>query len=135
MTTITKFDLNNVKALSKEMEKELAAIAAKYGLKIVQGVGGKYDAAKVSFKFEVAVTDTATVTDEEKKLFEMYARLYSFEPEDYGRVATNPLDGKSYAILGFNTRKHKNGLKVRCVQDGKMYAAPDSWVKLWKGTV
>lgn len=116
--TIKTFDKANLKSLSAEIEAAVAAIAAKHGLRLAGGIGGRYSDMEFTIKGTLKVTDAATVADAARQDWNRYAGLDGFSPEDFGK--TFKFSGSTYTISGYNPRSPKRPIKATGT-DGKVY--------------
>jgi len=123
MTTITKLDKKSCKAIQQPIEDAVNAALEPFGLKAVIG-GGSYNETELKTKLTISVTDTDVLEAQERADFALYSRSYNVTPEDYGTVFQ--YQGKDYAIIGFNPRSPKYGVKVRRLHDGQVMKFTES---------
>ena len=116
MTKITQFTKPVCNALGVEVERELAALAARHGL-TVRRAGGKFGATDFTLKIEFKVTDAEAATKSEKHDFEMYCELYNLEPKHYGAVFKSK--GQKWKLVGFMPRQPKFPLRAVNVATGQ----------------
>lgn len=111
--------LQHIKTNGKKIDEEIAAIFAKYGIKVA-GRSARVDASegKYTFKIQYATTEgVAALNKKAEDNFRFYAKMEGMEPDWFGKSFR--MGGKTYKITGFNPKKHKK--PVELTSDGKTY--------------
>lgn len=129
--SIAEFDNVTYRALSKEINEALAAIAAKHSIKI--GVaGGKLGigAKNLEIKLALSVVENGKVVSKEAEAFKRYAKLEGLEPTDLGRQFTFTARGRkeTYKITGYATKAKQYPILAEG-PDGRTYKFDVSDVK------
>lgn len=112
-----KFDKQTAKATRDLITKELEALGKRIGVEFSVGACS-YSDIEMSYKLVVKTGDKAAVVAEHKKTFETYAKLYGFEPEDFGKEFTHSRE--TWTIEGFELKRAKFNLRGKRVSDGKV---------------
>lgn len=85
-----------------------------------------YDDAKFTAKITANVIGEEA-NEKEREEFEQYAKLYGFNPEDYGKEVV--IQGKHFRFVGLNHRCPKNICKMAEISTGTGYKCPDTTMK------
>lgn len=116
--------LAHLKANGKKIDEEIAAVFAKYNIKIV-GRSARVDAAEGTYKFKVQFATAEGVEAQAKKAednFRFYASMVGMKPEWFGKKFR--MGDKVYTIAGYRPSRRKN--PVELTANGKGYcASPD----------
>jgi hypothetical protein len=105
--------------ITPEIEKQLAEIGAKLGLKFEVGkakLGVTGADATISIKIETVTADGKSA---EQREFERLAPHFSMTSDDYGRIIT--LRNSHYRLIGFRPNATVNCLRATLVSTGKEY--------------
>lgn len=105
--------------ITPEIEKQLAEIGAKLGLKFAVGkvkLGATGADATLSIKMETVTADGKSA---EQREFERLAPHYNMTADDYGRIVT--LRKSRYRLIGFKPNATVNCLRAVLVSTGTEY--------------
>ena len=107
MAKVTKITAKNGQELVDGAMEKLAAYAAELGLGVKQEGRWQYyrDGSALQLKLQFVVGGEAGVEEKEREKFDLYARSFGLEPQDFGAVITSR--GKQYKLIGFNTKARK----------------------------
>ena len=120
---ITKETCKNFR---KDFELAMKELEAKYEISIKLG--------NISFSstdFTAKVTANVIgeeANEKEESEFKSYAKIYGFEPNDYGKEVT--IQGRRFKFVGFNHRCSKNICSIKEIATGKLFKCPDVTMKL-----
>lgn len=123
-----KFNRMAVRKLRDEMEVELNALYKKYGI-VVKFGNARFSDFECSMKLELKIENKESQEkncDKEKALFEIYAPIFGFYPEDFGKRFA--IQNQVYTITGINPNRPKfpiSGMRL----DGKQFKFSASTVK------
>lgn len=119
---ITKETCKNFR---KDFEKAMKELESKYEISIKLG-SISYSSTDFSAKVTANVTGEEA-NEKEKTEFENYAKIYGFNPSDYGKEVT--IQGRRFQFVGFNHRCSKNICSIKEVETGKLFKCPDTTMK------
>lgn len=107
MAQITKITAKNGEAIVEGALEKLAAYAAELGLGVKQEGRWQYyrDGSTLQVKLQFIVGGEQGVEDKERATFDLYARMFGLEPQDFGAEIVS--QGKRYKLIGFNTKARK----------------------------
>lgn len=110
---IKQFDKQTCKLLATEVEKALAAVAAKHGL-TASYAGGTFSGAEFTakVKFTLAQNNPAAA-DAERAEFAKYCGFYGLKPEHYGAKLPSGQFGEM-TLVGIKPSRSKFPIVVRC---------------------
>lgn len=122
---MTRLQLNRIgtEVLSDSILEAAQTIARENGLTVRLGRGtfdrsGGFATVKLEF---AAISDDGTPTTPEADAFRRFAVMFDLQPEWLGETFSL-WDGKTYRIVGLNTRAPK--MPVICEREGKRYKFP-----------
>jgi hypothetical protein len=126
---ITSFNKQNLRALFAEVEKALAPLAEKHGLKLERKhCSFRDDELPVAFKFiTVKIDANGNAMDTRAKDFIKYASLYGLSEKDF--LAEFTSNGDRFRITGFKPKARKYPVLAENVRTGKTYKFPVERVK------
>lgn len=100
----------------KVIDKALISVGKEYGIEIRCGKA-KY--RQYDFCFELTGFIKTEAVDGPREIFNQYADLYGFSPDDYGKEFT--LGGKQYRFTGFMEESRINTCRLLCLDDNTIY--------------
>ena len=116
--TIKKFDKPTCKLVRADIDAAMAAVAAKYGIKLQSG-RGTFGDTNFTLKLEMSVLDETGVDLKAKREFETLANFVGLEPGDFGRQFT--FRGEQYELSGINHRSTKMPILAKNVATGAKF--------------
>lgn len=119
MAQITKITAKNGDAIVDGALEKLAAYAAELGLGVKQEGRWMYyrDGSTLQVKLQFIVGGEAGIEDKERATFDLYARSYGLEAQDFGAEITS--QGKRYKLVGFNTKARKYPFLMQEIATGQ----------------
>jgi hypothetical protein len=121
--SITSFDRTTMRALGREIEDAVAAVAAKHGISL-KYAGGTFDANNFTMKIAGAtIAQNGDVITKAHADFEKYAPIFGLAPTDLGRQFRTPA-GKEYRISGLKPASSKFPVLATQVGTGKTFKFP-----------
>lgn len=132
MAKITGFSKPNLNVIRADIDRALAAVGAKHGIGLKIGnIRFTNDTFSTKLEAVVLTADTATEDVTFAKYaadYKRYAPLYGYPIAllNSGQVTHA---GKSYTILGYNSRGKRYPIIARNVADGKIYKLPEAAVR------
>lgn len=124
----TKLDRQTVKNMSSDMERELEAVAKKYGVQIDMG-GGTYDPDGNFANFKVKVStlsEDGTAQTKEAEDFKRRAAMYGLSADMLGK--SFELRGEMFTVTGLAAKAKKYPVLIKNSQ-GKDYKVSAQVVK------
>jgi hypothetical protein len=112
-----KFNKAAVKGISEDIVKALKVIEDKYGITIERG-SARYSELEFKLDLNIKVGDTEALENEEKRNFELMAKMYGFNPEGYNKPFKN--GGTIMRVVGFNTKAPKYPISL-LAENGSRY--------------
>ena len=112
-----KFNKAAVKGISEDIVKALKVIEDKYGITIERG-SARYSELEFKLDLNIKVGDTEALENEEKRNFELMAKMYGFSPEGYNKPFKN--GGTVMRVVGFNTKAPKYPISL-LAENGSRY--------------
>lgn len=110
--SIKSFDKPTCRALGLEIERAVAAIAAKHGLKASYG-GGSFDPSKFTCRLVMELSaDNPNAEAVERSKFAQWAPLYNLTADDYGLKLKSSRFGE-LTVVGFEPSRPKFPIKAR----------------------
>ena len=125
MTSKTINDLTSLKANAKDLDSELTAVFAKYGLEYA-GRSASIGGGELKFNIKLKYGTAEDRTELEEKKYKSFAHLFGLPADAFGKVVT--LSGDKFKIAGIDTNKPKNCVKLVRVRDQKPFKCPASSV-------
>ena len=123
---ITTIDKPTCLMLRSEMNQALRDVCNRYGISIEVG-RCTFGASNASFKVEVAVNDGGQVLNRNWTTLKAHQKILGLSDDDLVKVFV--LDGKKFQLAGYNTRKWAKPFILKCLDDGRTYAARENHVK------
>ena len=112
-----QFDRANLKALEFDLERVLAAVGAKHGIKI-ERKSGRFSASQFSFMVEAQIIDESGASVAEKYKWYLYCGMFGLEKDQFGTIFYHSRD--AYEITGVNPRAPKFPINAKRVSDGRL---------------
>ena len=133
MSKIAKFDGTTLPLLRKEINDALEAIGAKLGVALKLG-NIRYNDMTFSAKLEAAVVQKDAPSQDPSMIkyaadYKRWAPIYGW-PISLLTGGSVVYGGKSYAILGYNTRGKRYPIVARSMADNKIYKLPTRAVEI-----
>jgi hypothetical protein len=123
MNTFTR---DSLRALDRDIEAALAAVAAKHGVAL-KLAGTRFTAQNATIKIEAAVINAAGEAETRAAQdFKQLAGLYGFAASDLGREVI--LDGRRLKIAGLRPKADKRPILLQDANGG-MIVAPAEYVR------
>lgn len=123
-----KLDRKTVRNIGEEMERELEAVAKKYGVQIERG-GATFDPNGnfATYKIKVStVADDGTVMSKEAEDFKRKAGRFGLDPEMLGKGFKH--NGETFTVVGLAAKAKKYPVLVERA-DGKAFKMPSTLVR------
>jgi hypothetical protein len=122
---VKAFNRSACRDVSQQIEKELAPLAERLGLRIITK-GGSYTGGSYCLKVECSVVnEDGSAQTREAEAFRQLAGAYGLSPEDLGASFTS--GGKTYVVTGLKTRARKRPIQAEC--NGRTYVFGADTVK------
>lgn len=119
-------DLVSLRAASKEMDAELAAVFAKYGLTVV-GRSAKIGGGECNFTVKTITGGGEQKADKQREMYDRYADMYGLPSDGFGK--TFIVQGDRFELVGLDMSKPKNCVSLKRLSDGKSFKCPPDTIK------
>lgn len=120
-------DLASLKRHSRDLDAELTAVFAKYGMKVSKrrsAIGG----GVCRFTIECAVGSDEDRSAIAAKLWTDYADMCGVPADAFGAEIT--LNGERFKVVGLDVGKPKNCVSLRRLSDGKSFKCPPDTLRI-----
>ncbi len=125
---VSNFDKPSIKAIRVAMDAALAKVSKEYGIKISTG-NARFSSDEVTFKVKANVIGTGgVVKTKEAQAWDLYAKHEGLGHLNVGD--TIQLQGKSFTIVGYNTRARKSPINIQDA-NGRGYKCSVQMVKMY----
>ena len=128
---LTVLDRNDVRAVSKECEDALKAVAARYGLNLK--VGTRHFTGKdVRFRVELSIAEVSSTGETltpEALAFKRSAYAFGLSPDMLGKEFKT-FQG-TYQITGLKVASRKYPILAKDIRTGKTYKFPVNALTMW----
>jgi hypothetical protein len=125
-----KFTRTNLEGIRKEFDSHMKEFEKKTGIEIKLG---KINYQEYSFKANLSATLSSKKEDLEMKKeaeakhdFEIFAKDFGLEPEDYGKVFK--FKGSTFKVVGFNLNCPKNRMELIDINTKKKLKCPEDLI-------
>lgn len=131
---LTKLDQNDVRAVSKECEDALKAVATRYGLNLKVGTR-RYTDKEVRFRVGLSVAEVSSTGETltpEAMAFKKNAYAFGLDANMLGKEFKTFMG--TYRVIGLKTSSRKYPILARNVRNGKTYKFPVTVLTGWSAT-